>query len=329
MSLLRVEDLRVQFRTKQGIARAVDGITFQIEKGETHVLVGESGCGKSVTALAIMGLLPADTAKPGGRIVLDGRDLLDLYPDGYDSVRGSEIGMIFQEPMTALNPVMRVGRQILEAVELHPERSLESTNEPGKHLQPKERALELIALTGLPNPEETFAKYPHELSGGMRQRIMIAIALASRPSILIADEPTTALDVTTQAQILSLMHDLQKKTGTAILMITHNLGVVAQMGHWMSVMYAGQIVEQGRVRDVFEKPCHPYTKALFDALPRMEGSQREKLHAVEGSVPPATEYDKIGSPCRFFPRCEFQDDRCFEKSGRSGHTSHCGREVPK
>ncbi|MBI3395747.1 MAG: ABC transporter ATP-binding protein [Spirochaetia bacterium] len=324
MSLLSVENLFVHFDTQHGTARAVDGISFALESGRTHVLVGESGCGKSVTALAIMGLLPVGTPKPSGRILLNGSDLLDRFPHGYRGIRGSEIAMIFQEPMTALNPVMRVGDQLLEAIELYPERSLRSAADAP--ITAYERAIELITLTGLPNPPETFKKYPHELSGGMRQRVMIAIALSCRPSLLIADEPTTALDVTTQAQILSLMNELQTKTGTAVLLITHNLGVVAQTGHTMSVMYAGQIVEHGPVSAVFQNPCHPYTQALFGALPSLHGSHRTRLKAIGGSVPPATAYDSLPSPCRFFERCDFQDERCFQKSGRGDHWSGCARE---
>lgn len=323
MALLDVEDLHVHFRTARGIAKAVDGISFSLAEGETHVLVGESGCGKSVTSLALMGLLPALNCRVFGRRVdFLGQNLLRFRKPDFRSVRGSQISMIFQEPMTALNPVMRVGKQIVEVIRLHPERSLSGSADEASM---KRRAIELIEQTGLPDPAAAYQKYPHELSGGMRQRIMIAIALACRPKILIADEPTTALDVTIQSQILALMKDLQKTTGTAMLFITHNLGVAAQIGHRISVMYAGQIVEQGSLRDVFDKPCHPYTKALFQAIPDTAVAHRGHLAAIPGSVPPATDYDNLPS-CRFFPRCQFQDDRCFERDEKPDHISICGRK---
>jgi len=318
--LLEIEDLCVEFDTPAGVAKAIDGVHFSIDRGKTHSLVGESGCGKSVSALALIGLLSRNARITRGRIVFNGEDLTRYTRKQFHSIRGAKIGMIFQEPMTSLNPVMRVGDQILEAVRLHPERALVKTKDPVKHV------IELIDSTGIRDPQQVYRKYPHELSGGMRQRIMIAIALACRPELLIADEPTTALDVTTQAQILALLNDLQSQTGTAILLITHNLGVVAQSSHTMSVMYAGQVVEEGSVKDVFEEPCHPYTKALFAALPDLTTEQYKPLKAIAGSVPPATEYDLLGSPCRFFDRCEFQDDRCFQQSNRSGHRSYCRRK---
>jgi peptide/nickel transport system ATP-binding protein len=317
--LLEVKNLRVRFDTASGPADAVDGITFSIGKGKTHILVGESGCGKSVSALAISGLLPASAEIIDGSIRLSGDELVGLDPESMRSVRGGRIGMIFQEPMTSLNPVMRVGDQILEAIRTHPERALREGGDPVSH------AIDLIASTGIREAQNVYRKYPHELSGGMRQRIMIAMALSCGPELLIADEPTTALDVTTQAQILGLMADLQKRFGSSILFITHNLGVAAQIGHTISIMYAGQIVEEGSVRDVFEEPCHPYTKALFAALPAIHGP-RTRLKPIPGTVPPATEYPRLQSPCRFFERCEFKDERCFQKSGRPGHISQCGRE---
>jgi len=320
MSLLRVEDLNVHFHTPTGMAYAVDGISFQINKGKTHALVGESGCGKSVTSLAIMGLLSPAHTKISGKIFLNDKNLLSLQKYEVRSLRGSEVSMIFQEPMTALNPVMKVGDQILEAIAVHPQRSLNMDSGITTEHK-KNRVLELLRLTGL--NESVFHKYPHELSGGMRQRIMIASALSCKPSLLIADEPTTALDVTTQKQILGLMRDLQLKTQTSILMITHNLGVVAETCHTMSIMYAGKIVESGSVKDVFEVPCHPYTKGLFDALPGI-GNHRGKLKAIQGTVPPATEYRKLND-CRFYDRCEFKDERCDTQSNRPGHYSFCGR----
>jgi oligopeptide/dipeptide ABC transporter ATP-binding protein len=325
---LSVEDLRVYFQSEHSTAKAVDGISFKVKSGETHVLVGESGCGKSVTALAIMGLLPKYSVKiPSGKIIFDSQDLLKLTNPEMRNIRGSGISMVFQEPMTALNPVIRVGHQITESIWQDPRRALQlASNESVSSYAVKKRAIDMIAKTGLKEPDLIFNKYPHELSGGMRQRIVIAIALARRPSLIIADEPTTALDVTIQAQILSLMGDLQKETGTAILLITHDLGVVSRVGHSMSVLYAGQVVEEGRVKDVFEEPCHPYTKALFDALPSRNLNHRGKLNAIAGSVPSATSYDNLPSPCRFFERCQFQDERCFQKSSRPGHNSWCARE---
>ncbi len=325
---LEVDNLKVYFQAEAGTAKAVDGISFRVKEGETHVLVGESGCGKSVTALAIMGLLPKHSARiPSGKVLFDGKNLLELPPSEMRQIRGSGISMVFQEPMTALNPVMRAGHQITETIRQDPARALQlGSRESASSDAIRKRAVELIAMTGLKEPEIVFNKYPHELSGGMRQRIVIAIALARRPSVIIADEPTTALDVTIQAQILSLMSDLQKETGTAILLITHDLGVVSRVGHSMSVLYAGQVVEEGRVKDVFEEPCHPYTKALFDALPSRNLNHRGKLNAIGGSVPSAFSYDSLPSPCRFFERCQFQDERCFQKSSRPGHNSWCARE---
>ncbi len=325
MPVLEVEKLSVHFQTESGLARAVDEVSFSVDAGRTHVLIGESGCGKSVTALAILGLLPPhNTRIPGGRVLLEGRDILRLGRGELRTLRGAQIAMIFQEPMTALNPVMKVGRQIQEAIEQHLDRALEGATASGDHKY--RRTLELIEQTGMNEPDLIYHKYPHELSGGMRQRIMIAMALACRPRILIADEPTTALDVTIQAQILDLMRALQKDLGTAILFITHNMGVVAQTAHTMSVMYAGRVVESGTVRDVFEEPCHPYTRALFKALPTRLTNHRGKLQAIPGSVPPATAYDSMPSPCRFFERCAYQDERCFKKSSRAGHFARCDRE---
>ena len=318
--LLSIEGLKVDFETASGHARAVDGVSFAIEKGKTHVLVGESGCGKSVTSLAVMGLLPGSAKITDGKILFKGKDLAKLSRREYREYRGAEMGMIFQEPMTALNPVVRVGHQIEEALRQHLDRALAGEKDPFK------RAVELIDQMGIREPDKTYYKYPHELSGGMRQRIMIAIALACRPSLLIADEPTTALDVTTQEQILNLMKDLQEKLGTSILLITHNLGVVANTAHTMSVMYAGQIVEEGPVSEIFSNPCHPYTNALFRAIPALDSVPGERLHTIAGSVPPASEYDKMPSPCRFFERCEYKDERCFKTGRIPGHNSFCRRK---
>ncbi|MBL8018719.1 MAG: ABC transporter ATP-binding protein [Leptospirales bacterium] len=315
MSLVSVRDLKVRFHSRHGLARAVDGVGFQIKTGQTHALVGESGCGKSVTSLALAGLLPrVGVEMEAAELRFRDTNLLELNPFQYREIRGRHIAMIFQEPMTALNPVMRVGNQILEAILLH-----ESPD--GQNL--KKRVIDLMANTGLAEPDLVFEKYPHQLSGGMRQRIMIAMALALKPALLIADEPTTALDVTVQAQILSLMNQLQTELGTAILLITHDLGVVASTAHTMSVLYAGQVVEAGRVRDVFANPTHPYTEALFAALPAR--AREGELKPIPGSVPSATEYSRL-SPCRFFERCQYKNDTCFRKPLASGHTSWCGRQ---
>ncbi len=325
MPILKVKDLIVHFNAGGSLARAVDGISFNVEEGKTHALVGESGCGKSVTALSIAGLLQRNSvAHRSGKIIYKGRDLAQIHREEYRNYRGAEIAMIFQEPMTALNPVMKVGRQIVEAIAEHPETSLQTkSNVTGSMMRKK--ALDLMDMTGLKSPDLLFNKYPHELSGGMRQRIMIAMALSCRPGLLIADEPTTALDVTIQAQILSLMDELQKETGTSILLITHDLGVVANNADTMSVLYAGQVVEEGSVRDVFDEPCHPYTEALFNALPARDQG-KSSLKPIPGTVPPATAYDNLPSPCRFYERCQYQDDRCFKKSSRPGHNAYCARE---
>jgi len=317
--LLSIENLRVTFRTRHGAAKAVDRVSFSMEEGKTHALVGESGCGKSVTTLAIAGLLQRSSVDiSASQMNFRSRDLLTLTAREYRDVRGRDIAMIFQEPMTALNPVMKVGNQILEAIRIHEDK------QKGKSIgDQKRRVVDLIASTGLAEPDILFDKYPHQLSGGMRQRIMIAMALALRPALLIADEPTTALDVTVQAQILALMNQLQTELGTAILLITHDLGVVASTAHTMSVLYAGQVVESGRVRDVFQEPCHPYTEALFAALPARAANG--ELKPIPGNVPSATEYDRLPSACRFFERCQYQDERCFRKPSQSGHASWCGR----
>ncbi len=322
--LLDVQNLSVHFRTREGVARAVDNVSFTVRRGETHAIVGESGSGKSVTALAVMGLLPAATARvTSGKILFKEEDLRTFPRRELRQLRGAEISMIFQEPMTALNPVLKVGDQIREAMVTHPARSGSGNM---NRRQIRHRVYELMEQTGLRNPQELYGKYPHELSGGMRQRIMIAAALACRPDLIIADEPTTALDVTIQAQILELMKKLQVETEASLLLITHDLGVVAETADTLSVMYAGQIVEQGRVEHVLRDPCHPYTISLLGALPSQNTGHRGKLNAIPGTVPPATQYDSLPSPCRFYERCPYQDQRCFKKSSHPGHTSWCARE---
>ncbi|MGZ5032755.1 MAG: ABC transporter ATP-binding protein [Usitatibacter sp.] len=299
--LLEVEDLRTHFFTRDGVVRAVDGVSFAIQPGETLALVGESGCGKSVTSLSIMRLI----ASPPGRVVsgavrFDGRDLLRLSEPEMRKVRGNEISMIFQEPMTSLNPVLTIGRQIAETLVLH--RGMGRT-------AARARAVELLRLVHISEPARRAREYPHQMSGGMRQRVMIAMALACDPKLLIADEPTTALDVTIQAQILDLMRELQAKTGTAILLITHDLGVVAEMAQRVVVMYAGRKVEEAPVGELFARPRHPYTRGLMNSMPRLGAGHgaRERLQEIPGMVPSLRE--PIAG-CAFAARCAYAVERC-------------------
>ncbi len=288
--VLQVEDLRTYFHTPGGVARAVDGVSFALQEGETLALVGESGCGKSMTALSILQLVPEPAGViEGGRILFHGRDLLDLTWEEMRGVRGRDIAMIFQEPMTSLNPVFTVGRQMVEAMTVH----------GMPRSQARARAKELLARVELEDPARALGQYPHELSGGMRQRVMIAMALANEPRVLVADEPTTALDVTVQAQILALINRLQRETGMAVLLITHDLGIVAEMADQVAVMYAGQIVESAPARDLFREPLHPYTRGLFSSLPA-RGRRGQDLETLEGTVPEATHWP---AGCRFEPRC--------------------------
>jgi oligopeptide/dipeptide ABC transporter ATP-binding protein len=291
-ALLEVRNLRTYFRTAAGIARAVDGVSFSIEKGETLALVGESGCGKSMTALSIMQLVPMP---PGyieaGEVRFAGQDLFDLSPDDVRLIRGSQIGMIFQEPLTSLNPVLTVGKQVLEALALH---------QPGPVAEMRRRAVDALRRVGLPDPDQHMSSYPFELSGGQRQRVMIAMVLACGPALLIADEPTTALDVTIQAQILRLLKKLQQEEGMALLLITHDLGMVSQMADRVAVMYAGTIVEQATRQDLLRNPQHPYTRGLLDSLPG-RARRGERLLAIPGMVPRATDWP---TGCRFRTRCK-------------------------
>src|SRR5579871_4489472 len=279
--LLQVEDLRTYFRTPRGTARAVDGVSFQILPGETLAIVGESGCGKSVTALSLLQLVPEPAGYiESGRVLFEGNDLLDRTWEQMRAVRGQEIAMIFQEPMTSLNPTFTIGWQLLEVMRVH---------RTAQGEEARRRAESLLERVELENPAQVMRQYPHELSGGMRQRVMIALALANAPKLLIADEPTTALDVTVQAQILDLMRNLQRETGMAILLITHDLGIVARMASHVCVMYAGQVVETASTEDLFRDPRHPYTRGLFASLPNR--AQRGKdLHTLEGTVPQATNW---------------------------------------
>lgn len=298
-TLLSVEHLTTAFRTEEGTIRAVDDVTFRVRKGKTLAIVGESGCGKSVTALSLMRLIPDSNGLiEKGKIVLNQQDLLGLTPEQMRKVRGNKIAMIFQEPMTALNPVYTVGEQIGEVFRIH--RGMSKS-------QAREAAIEALKKVYIPDPHKRVDEYPFQMSGGMRQRIMIAMALACEPSLLIADEPTTALDVTIQAQILKLMRELQREHGTSIVFITHDLGVVAEMADDVVIMYAGKVVEEGTVHQVFEDPQHPYTRGLMASIPDMTSMKTEKLSTIEGTVP---SLHKLPSGCRFNTRCPLAQDIC-------------------
>ncbi len=297
--LLEVDDLRVLFRTDHGPARAVDGVSFTLSAGETLCVVGESGCGKSVTALAVMGLLPRASAQVGGRIAFEGRDLLGLDPRSMADLRGDRLAMIFQEPMTSLNPAFTVGSQLAEVLVRHRGATAK---------QAREQVLQMLRHVRIPAPEKRIDEFPHRMSGGMRQRVMIAMALLCQPALLIADEPTTALDVTIQAQVLDLMRALRAELGTAVLLITHDLGVVAEMADRVLVMYAGQVVEQAPVREIFAMPQHPYTVGLMGAMPALAAAGA-RLAAIDGMVPAAT---AMPDGCRFAARCPFADEQCRE-----------------
>jgi oligopeptide transport system ATP-binding protein len=298
-ALLQVKDLRTHFFTDEGVVRAVDGISYDVEEGETMGLVGESGCGKSVSALSILRLIPNPPGKiVGGEVWFDGRDLLKVNEEEIRHVRGNRIAMIFQEPMTSLNPVLTIGRQITEALELH----LKMNRSAANH-----RAVELLELVGIPEAHTRLKDYPHQFSGGMRQRVMIAMALSCNPKLLLADEPTTALDVTIQAQILEILARLSSEFKTAVIIITHNLGVVARYADRVNVMYAGKIVESGSAREIYGRPRHPYTLGLLRSVPRLDEARRDKLVPIEG-LPP--DLANIPPGCSFYPRCSYRIDRC-------------------
>src|SRR5437867_9439249 len=315
-SLLSIENLRTYFYTEAGVARAVDGVSFHIDAGETVGLVGESGSGKSVTALSLLRLIASPgRIEPDSRMMFEGRDLLKLPEDDMRRVRGNRIAMIFQEPMTALNPVFTVGDQIAEVSRVHERASRKAA---------WTRAVEMLELVGIPDPAERANEYPHQLSGGMRQRVMIAMALMMRPALVIADEPTTALDVTIQAQILDLLRDLQQRFGTSILLITHDMGVVAETVSRVIVMYAGEVVEQAPVDRIFAKPHHPYTEGLLAAMPRL-GQEHERLRTIPGTVPAPTNWP---TGCRFHERCPYSWERTAHEHPplypvETGHFSRC------
>ncbi|MFM1987280.1 MAG: hypothetical protein RJA99_237 [Pseudomonadota bacterium] len=313
--LLEVTDLRVAFETPRGTARAVDGVDFALGRGETLCVVGESGCGKSVTALSIMGLVPTPPARVTGRIRFEGRDLLGLSRRELADLRGDRLAMIFQEPMTSLNPAFTVGTQLGEVLRRH--RGLDAA-------RAREAAVEMLRRVRIPAPEKRVDEHPHRMSGGMRQRVMIAMALLCEPALLIADEPTTALDVTIQAQVLQLMRGLREETGTSIVLITHDLGVVAEMADRVVVMYAGQVVEQAPVAALFAMPQHPYTVGLMGAIPSVD-APRARLAAIDGMVPAAT---AMPAGCRFAARCPFADAHCRDEAPplaevEPGHWSRC------
>jgi peptide/nickel transport system ATP-binding protein len=302
--LLQVRDLRTYFRVMDGTVKAVDGVSFSISRGQTLGIVGESGCGKSVTALTIMRLLDTPPAQiASGEILFEGRDILSMPEEKMRHLRGNEMAMIFQEPMTSLNPVFTVGRQIEEAVSLHLKVNKREA---------RDRTIEALRLVGINSPERRVKQYPHEMSGGMRQRVMIAMALSCEPKLLIADEPTTALDVTIQAQILELIRKIQSDTGTALMLITHDLGVVAEMVHDVVVMYAGRVVEQGTVHDVLLQPKHPYTEGLLASIPS-KGSRGKRLNVIRGTVP-----NPFNMPqgCNFAPRCPYRFEPCPDHDPR-------------
>jgi len=317
-TLLEVRDLKTTFQTAAGLVRAVDGVSWDVGEGETVALVGESGCGKSVSALSIMQLVAPPTGRiESGQIIYKGRDLLKLTEEEMRHVRGREIAMVFQEPMTSLNPVLSIGRQLTEGLEIH------------MQLKPpaaRARAVELLGMVGIPDPERRLAQYPHQFSGGMRQRMMIAMALGCNPSLILADEPTTALDVTIQAQILELMRSLSKRLGVAMLIITHNLGVVARYADRVNVMYAGRIIERATAAELYANPRHPYTLGLLRSVPRLDEPIRERLVPIEGQPPDLT---RLPRGCAFTPRCVFRVGRCEEQApalrdvGHGGHSAAC------
>jgi oligopeptide transport system ATP-binding protein len=320
--LLDIRDLHTEFRTGAGIVRAVDGISYTVNAGETVAIVGESGSGKSVGAMSVLRLIPDPPGRiTAGEVLFDGRDLLRLPEEEMRKIRGSEIGMIFQEPMTSLNPVLTIGRQITETLEQH---------RGSTPAAARDRALELLGLVGIADAARRLKQYPHQLSGGMRQRIMIAIALACDPKLIIADEPTTALDVTIQAQILELMKDLTRRLNIALIVITHNLGVVARYATRVNVMYAGRIVESGPATAIYHDPRHPYTIALLRSVPRLDRPRQARLDPVEGQPPDLTRLD---AGCAFRPRCRFAVAACaaarptLTPAGGEGHLAACFRSA--
>jgi oligopeptide/dipeptide ABC transporter ATP-binding protein len=318
-TLLEVKDLKTHFFTMDGVVKAVDGVSYDLEEGETLGLVGESGCGKSVSALSVMRLIPNPPGQiVGGEILLDGEDILKIDMDDMREIRGAKIAMVFQEPMTSLNPVLTVERQLTETLQLHMGMTKQEAQQEG---------VNLLTRVGIPDPESRIKQYPHQFSGGMRQRVMIAMALSCNPRLIIADEPTTALDVTIQAQILDLMKSLTSEYGVALIVITHNLGVVARYADRVNIMYAGKVIERGAAREIYSNPRHPYTVGLLRSVPRLDLPRRAKLDPIEGQPP-----DLINLPqgCSFRERCVWAIDKCATDSpelmeSSEGHLSACWR----
>jgi oligopeptide/dipeptide ABC transporter ATP-binding protein len=321
--LLEVQDLKVHFATEDGIVRAVDGVSFELDRGKVLGIVGESGSGKSVTAMTLMGLTRDVNSRFEGSVLYRGKDLVQVSDAEMQDFRGNEIGMIFQDPMTSLNPVYRIGEQIVEAIQAH---------ETVDKRTAKRRAVELLRQVGIPNPESRVDDFPHQFSGGMRQRAMIAMALSCNPSILIADEPTTALDVTIQAQIIELIGRLKDEFDSGVILITHDLGVVADIADEIVVMYAGRVVERGATRDLFYDPQHPYTWGLLGSIPRLDRPRPERLHTITGSPPSLI---NLPQGCKFRPRCPFAFDRCTqepqleERVGTPRHRDRCWLDVDR
>lgn len=319
--LLEVRNLQTHFHTQDGVVKAVDGVSFAVDRGETLGIVGESGCGKSVTSLSIMRLIPSPPGKiAGGQILFDGEDLLQQSEERMRHIRGNRIAMIFQDPMTSLNPVLTIGRQITESLELHLKLS---------RREAQNRAAELLDMVGIPSASKRLDDYPHQFSGGMRQRVMIAMALSCNPELLIADEPTTALDVTIQAQILELINRLKEELDTAVIIITHDLGVVAGMTDRVTVMYAGRVVEEGPTREIFENPRMPYTIGLLRSIPRLDEARGRKLNPIRGLPPNLIDLPPI---CAFSPRCDFAQERCITTRPElrpvgAGHAAACHFDI--
>jgi len=319
-ALLQIEDLEVRFDAPAGGVRAVDGISYEVDTGESVAVVGESGCGKSVSALAVMGLVPSPPGRiAGGAIRFEGRDLLRMGEEDIRKIRGPQIAMIFQEPMTSLNPLLAIDTQLAEGMRLHLGLSSSAA---------RARAVELLTMVGISEPERRLAQYPHHFSGGMRQRVMIAMALSCHPKLIIADEPTTALDVTIQAQILDLLKDLTSRLGTALVLITHNLGIVARYTDRVNVMYAGRIVESGTTRQIFSRPRHPYTIGLMGSVPRLDRPRAERLIPIRGQPP---DLSRLDGACSYRPRCRWAIGHCAEafpplEAVEPGHRSACFRK---
>ncbi len=317
-TLLQVKNLRTHFFAYGGIVRAVDGVSYDVREGETVALVGESGCGKTVSALSVMRLVPHPPGRiVGGEVWFNGHDLLKLTDEEMRRVRGKEMAMIFQEPMTSLNPALTIGRQLTETLEAHLDMGASDA---------RRRAADLLRMVGIPEPERRLPQYPHQFSGGMRQRVMIAMALSCNPKLILADEPTTALDVTIQAQILELMKSLSQELGVAMIIVTHNLGVVARYADRVNVMYAGKFIEQGRAHEIYQNPRHPYTRGLLGSVPRLDQPRKAKLDPIDGQPP---DLARLGPGCSFEPRCKFAIEKCAHEVpaltpvAGPGHLSAC------